>query len=133
MISVIFRTIAFFLLIIMWSFSLWILFRGHQLPGGGFIGGLVASAGGALYILAFNSKAYKKILPVKPLRLLVFGQICILISAIIGMLKQNDFFSALWFDVIVMWVGTPLLFDVGIYLIIFSTLSVIFIILEDTA
>ena len=51
--SVILRTLAPAVTVLMVVFSIFITLRGHNSPGGGFIGGLLAASGVALYALAF--------------------------------------------------------------------------------
>ena len=50
--TVIFRTIAPTLTSIMLVFSVFVLLRGHNEPGGGFIGGLIAASAVAIYGIA---------------------------------------------------------------------------------
>ncbi|MFQ5598223.1 MAG: MnhB domain-containing protein [Nitrospiria bacterium] len=52
--SLIFRAITKIVTPILMIFSLYLLLRGHQLPGGGFIAGLMTSAALVLIYLAFG-------------------------------------------------------------------------------
>ena len=52
--SLIMRTAALVVLPLQLVFSVFLLLRGHDAPGGGFIGGLVASGALALYLYAFG-------------------------------------------------------------------------------
>ena len=52
--SLILRTSARLLLPAMLIFSLIVLFRGHNDPGGGFIGGLIAASGVAVFAFGFG-------------------------------------------------------------------------------
>ena len=45
------------------SAAIWILLRGHNEPGGGFIGGLVALAPTAAYAIVFGVAAARRLLP----------------------------------------------------------------------
>ncbi|HMN02746.1 MAG TPA: MnhB domain-containing protein, partial [Geobacter anodireducens] len=47
-------------------FSLFLLLRGHNEPGGGFVGGLVAAAAFALHALAHGVAAARRVLRVEP-------------------------------------------------------------------
>ncbi|MEX0628201.1 MAG: MnhB domain-containing protein, partial [Cucumibacter sp.] len=49
--TVIFRTIAPYLSALMLVFSVFVLLRGHNEPGGGFIAGLIAAASLAIYAI----------------------------------------------------------------------------------
>ncbi|MEH6727783.1 MAG: MnhB domain-containing protein, partial [Hyphomicrobiales bacterium] len=50
--TVIFRTTAPYLTSLMVLFSIFVLLRGHNEPGGGFIGGLIAASAFAIYGIA---------------------------------------------------------------------------------
>jgi len=52
--SLIFRSITKIVSPVLMIFSLYLLLRGHQLPGGGFIAGLMTSAGLVLIYLAYG-------------------------------------------------------------------------------
>ena len=53
--SLIFRTIAPLLTAVMLVFSVFVLLRGHNEPGGGFIGGLIAASALTIYCLLYTS------------------------------------------------------------------------------
>ena len=57
MYSLILQIAARNLLPILVIYSILILLRGHNAPGGGFIGGLLAAAGFILYAIAFGVEA----------------------------------------------------------------------------
>ncbi|HUM96192.1 MAG TPA: MnhB domain-containing protein, partial [Candidatus Competibacter sp.] len=48
---------------IMLAAALWVLLRGHNAPGGGFIGGLIALAATAAYAIVFGAAAARRRLP----------------------------------------------------------------------
>lgn len=58
--TLIFRTIAPYLAALMLLFSLFVLLRGHNLPGGGFIGGLIAASSVAIYGIAYGVNAVRR-------------------------------------------------------------------------
>ena len=53
--------------------SLLVFYRGHNEPGGGFIGGLMAAAGFIFYAMAFDTAEAERKLRVSPLMLIVAG------------------------------------------------------------
>ena len=71
--SPIFRTAARLLMPLLLVFSVFLLLRGHNQPGGGFVGGLVAAAAFALYAIAFGVHRARQALLVRPLTLLGAG------------------------------------------------------------
>jgi len=62
-----------YLLPILLLFSFFLLLRGHYYPGGGFVGGLVASIAFVLHSFAHGTEATMKILKRKPLSLIPIG------------------------------------------------------------
>lgn len=125
--SLILKTAARFLLIIMLLFSLWVLFRGHNSPGGGFIGGLIAASAFALYLIAYGVLQFKKLLVIELPLTLGLGLTCILLSGLLSLLQQKPFLTSMW---LLSWLGTPLLFDIGIYLVVISSILIIIYALE---
>ena len=71
--SLILRTGVRLLLPLMLLFSVFILWRGHNEPGGGFVGGLICSVGFALHALAFGVDAMGRILKLDPRSILGGG------------------------------------------------------------
>ena len=101
-------------------FSLWVLLRGHNAPGGGFIGGLIASAGFALRALSHDAARVRLDLKLPPLTLIGLGLFLALFSGLIAMFAGGAFLSAYWLSTLplVGKLGTPMLFDVGVYLLV---------------
>ncbi|MDP1573999.1 MAG: MnhB domain-containing protein [Coxiellaceae bacterium] len=134
MTSPIFKMAANFLLMITLIFSIWVLFRGHNSPGGGFIAGLISACGFALYLLAYGASALKKMIRINLFSLLIIGFFCVLISGIASVLQHNIFLTAVWiklpFSSILL--GSPILFDVGVYLAILSSVLMIMLSLEES-
>jgi multicomponent Na+:H+ antiporter subunit B len=130
--SLILRTTIRLLLPLLMLFSIFLLSRGHNEPGGGFAGGLVASAGFALYSLAYDAQAARRILHVDPLQLAAGGLLIALTSGLIGWLAGVPFLTGVWIQVLLpgigeVKIGTPLLFDLGVYLLVAGViLSIVF-------
>lgn len=108
-----------------WPFfilSLWILYRGHNLPGGGFIGGLVGASGFLFYDLSGYGRPLKGFFSLKPFTFLTAGLGSALVSGLPGLLAGNGFLASFWLPGFTLPVlgavhlGTPLVFDVGVYL-----------------
>lgn len=118
------RTAARHLVPVIAALSLIVLWRGHNLPGGGFIGGLVAAMAGVLVYLAEGRAALERALRVRPVTLLLVGLGIALGSALFGWLVGTGFFAASWLPAVSaplvgkILLGTPLLFDVGVYLVV---------------
>ena len=110
-----------FLMPILLMFSLFLLFRGHHLPGGGFVGGLVAAAAFSLYAIAYDVNTALKLLRINPLYLIASGLILSLGSALLALFRGQKFFTGLWSDYSVPAlgkIGTPVFFDIGVYFVV---------------
>jgi multicomponent Na+:H+ antiporter subunit B len=133
--SLILATAIRLLLPLMLLFSLFLLLRGHNEPGGGFVGGLVMAAAFALYTLAHGAKEGRRMLRVDPLRLVAAGLLIALVSGLLPLLTGRPFLSALWSRVpapVIGHAGTPLLFDCGVYLLVAGmALLIIFNLMEE--
>ena len=112
--SSIFRTAARLLMPLLLLFSLFLLLRGHNQPGGGFVGGLVAAAAFALYGLAYGIERARRALLVRPLTLLGTGLLIALVSGLPATLRGEPFLTAQW----ALGAGTPMVFDIGVFLVV---------------
>ncbi|WP_369062350.1 hydrogen gas-evolving membrane-bound hydrogenase subunit E [Caulobacter sp. 73W] len=100
--------------------SLVILWRGHDRPGGGFVGGLVAALSFALVALAYGVDRAERALRVDPLTLVGIGLLCTLLSGLPGMFAGEPFLTHLWWEP-GGWLpklGTTMVFDLGVYLVV---------------
>lgn len=133
--SLILSTATRYLMPLMILFSIFIELRGHNEPGGGFIGGLIASAAFALYGIAFGIEEAQRLLRVNPRVLIGVGLLLALVSGLIGVLAGDGFMKGLWLArefPVLHKLGTPLLFDIGVYLAVIGvTLLIIFSLSED--
>ena len=94
--SPIFRTAARLLMPLLLLFAVFLLLRGHNEPGGGFVGGLVAAAAFALYAIAYGVDRARQALLVKPLTLLGVGLLIALASGVPAALRGQPFMTAQW-------------------------------------
>lgn len=119
-----------YLLPLLALFSFFLLLRGHNEPGGGFVGGLVAAAAVALYALAAGPDEAQRLLRVDLRTLMGVGLFCAVAAGLLGLLSGQGLLTGLWYSQplpVVGKLGTPLLFDVGVYLIVVGvTLKILF-------
>jgi multicomponent Na+:H+ antiporter subunit B len=121
--SLILSTAARYLLPLLLLFSLFILIRGHNEPGGGFIGGLIAAAAFSLNAIAFDARSTRRTLRVDPRMLIPTGLSIALVSGMISVFFGEPFMTGEWFRVFIpgleqLDIGTPLVFDCGVYLLV---------------
>lgn len=125
--SLILRVSAPLLLWVPMVVSLYLLVRGHNDPGGGFVGGLVASAGLVFYAISRGQEAALRAIRLPPASWCGIG---LLVAASSGLLAWLDpgagYLTHRWWfpDIgVVLPLGTALLFDVGVYLTVIGTIT----------
>ena len=133
--SIIFRTITSYLTALMLLFSIFVLLRGHNEPGGGFIGGLIAVSAFAIYGIAFGVPATRRALIVHPLQIAGAGLMLATLSGVVSLLANVPFLTGLWvypnlFGV-ELALSTPLFFDIGVYLVVVGAITSIALGLEE--
>jgi len=133
--SLILSATARFLLPVLLMFSLFLLVRGHHMPGGGFVGGLVAAAAFMLYAIAHSVAEARALLRVDTVSLLGVGLFLSLGSGLLSLVRGSSFMTGLWLSrplPVVGKLGTPVVFDMGVYLVVLgATLTVLFTLAED--
>ena len=116
-------------------FSFFLLLRGHNEPGGGFAGGLVAAAAYALYLIANGLDNAKKLLRAEPIQLIAFGLLLAVLSAFVSVFMGKEFMTAVWLKnelPVLGKLGTPILFDLGVYFLVLGiVLKIIFSLAEE--
>jgi len=130
--SLILQTATRLLIVLMLIFALFILWRGHNEPGGGFIGGLIAATAFALHGAAFGVQAMRKVLIADPRTIIAAGLVSAIVSGFFalfgGKAGPDPFMTGRW---IVTYneagektfaIGTPVLFDIGVFLVVVGAL-----------
>lgn len=117
-------------------YSLYLLLSGHNEPGGGFSGGLVASAVFALHMLAFDAASTRRMLLVRPETLIGAGLLLAMVAGFLGVARGRPFLTGLWAELPVadagrIAVGTPVLFDLGIYVVVVGVSTIILLSLAE--
>ena len=132
--SILLSVAARYLMPLMLVFSVFLLIRGHNEVGGGFAGGLVATSALMLYGIALSPAALRKLLPLEPRLLVSIGLFSALLSGAIPMLAGKPFMTGLWLKFpipVIGKVGTPLLFDTGVYIVVIGVVTWILLTLAE--
>lgn len=104
-------------------FSVFLLVVGHDIPGGGFAGGLIFSASLLVAFLAFGGRGLRQVLPVQPELLTGIGLGLALLSGMIGWFAQDAFLAYAAAPISLPLIGefkltSVLLFDAGVYVLV---------------
>ena len=136
MTSSILQTATRLLMPLLLLFAIFLLLRGHNQPGGGFVGGLVVAASFVLYSIAFGVDAARRALPVRSSTLLGIGLLVALVSGLPGVVLGQPFMTSMWttiaFGSTKLDVGTPLVFDIGVFLAVIGVVLTIVFTLADS-
>lgn len=126
-----------FLMPLLLLFAVFLLLRGHNAPGGGFVGGLVVAAAFVLDGMAFGVAAARRALVVEPSTLLSAGLVVALASGLPAVFLGRSFMTASWTQIrlgsAAIDIGTPLIFDIGVFLTVIGVVLTIVFALADTA
>jgi multicomponent Na+:H+ antiporter subunit B len=134
--SLILQTATRLILTLLLLFSIFLLLRGHNEPGGGFVGGLVASGAFVLYAIAYDVRSARQALCFEPQIFIGTGLLLAVLSGLVALLTGEPFLTGHW----VSWsfgqsgidLGTPLLFDLGVYVLVIGvTLTIILTLAEE--
>lgn len=104
-------------------FSTFLLFAGHNAPGGGFIGGLVAAAALVLRFVAHGPDDVRKTVRVRAEMLLGLGVLLAAVTSVTPLLLGGELLSSDTLKMHVPLLGdvkasSVLVFDVGVYLVV---------------
>ena len=134
--SLILKTATRLLVSMILVFSVYLLLRGHNAPGGGFAGALVAGTGFALYAMAEGAASVRRAISVDPRGLIVFGLILSVGTGLVAVFDGKAFLTGLWWTIAEfrdreIVIGTPFFFDVGVFAIVLGTILTIILALEE--
>lgn len=113
--------------------SLYMLFAGHNQPGGGFAGGLVASAAFCLLFVSGGEPAVQRVLRIRPTTFLGVGLLAAIGTGLVPLVLGDEFLESAIFKGTVPVIGdmkgsSVLFFDIGVYLVV---LGMVLLLLEQ--
>lgn len=133
--TVIFRTLVPVIAALMIVFSIFVLLRGHNEPGGGFIGGLIGASAIAIYGIACGVGAARTALKVHPIALAGLGVVLGALSGMISLAADAPFLTGLWAYFHVegteIALSTTLVFDIGVYFVVVGAVATMALTLES--
>lgn len=131
--ALILRTVTPLILPVALAFSLYLLWRGHNEPGGGFVGGLIAAVGFTLVGLSRGREAMLSALKITPQAIAGIGLLFALSSTVPALFAGQAILTHHWFEAQNGFaIGTTLLFDIGVYLAVLGgVLTLLSYYLED--
>jgi len=122
--SIILRTAMHLIVPLVLVFSAYIALKGHNEPGGGFIGGLVASVILVLFHLCEGSQAIERMIPFHPRIILFTGLTMALATAIAPLLMGLPLLTSYINHHVPVAAGaemefaSAMIFDIGVFLVV---------------
>lgn len=136
--SIILRASTRYLVAILLIFSVYMLLRGHNQPGGGFIGGLIGATGFVLYALGCGTAEARESLRLKPQTIAMAGLGVALLAGLSAALVGDAFFTGQWLflfpegpDDKGLPLSTVLVFDIGVYLVVLGAVLTLVFAMEE--
>ncbi|MEM1387657.1 MAG: Na+/H+ antiporter subunit B [Pseudomonadota bacterium] len=135
--SIILRAGTRYLAGLLLLFSFYMLVRGHNEPGGGFIGGLIGATGFVLYAIACGTADARKALRVQPQNIAMAGLGVALLAGLGAGLFGDALYTGQW-----LFLGATeedkgfplssvLVFDIGVYLVVFGSILALVFAMEE--
>lgn len=111
--------------------SIYLLFAGHNQPGGGFVGGLVAGAAVALRYIAGGLDEVRRISPLRPWTILGAGLVVATLVALVPVVRGDAVLDSAYVTLHVPAIGdvalvSAALFDLGVYLVVVGLVLMVF-------
>ena len=111
--------------------SLYLLFVGHNRPGGGFVGGLVAGSAIALRFIAGGLDEVRGLTRLQPWTILGTGLLVAAITAVAPLLVGDPVLASTVWEADLPVLGTvaassALAFDVGVYVLVIGMIFMVF-------
>ena len=130
-----------FLTPLMLAVGVFMLLRGHNLPGGGFIGGLLGATAFCLYAVSEGTAAARAALRIEPATLGMAGMGAALLAGLWGLLAEGAFLGGVWPFLVSDGaggkagppVGSVLLFDSGVFLVVVGAVASMFFHVSEAA
>lgn len=135
--SFILRKTSVIIGLIVQIFAVYLFFRGHNQPGGGFIAGVGCSVGILLIIFANGKASTSDLIRFDPVRIAAWGLLISVFSGLISLALASDYLthyhyktdSAPFFGSL--YLGTPLLFDLGVFMVVVGVILKVSFVLMD--
>jgi len=117
-------------------FSVYLLFRGHHEPGGGFAGALVAATGFSLFAISEGPGAVRSAIRVEPQQVIFAGLLIAISAGLTAVIVGKPFMTGLWGDIPIgpethFLLSTPLVFDIGVYITVIGAVLTLVLALEE--
>jgi multisubunit Na+/H+ antiporter MnhB subunit len=130
--SVILKTATRLMVGLIVIFAVYLLLRGHHEPGGGFSAALVASTAFALFSIAEGPAKVRRAIRLKPATIAMIGLALAVAAGLPAVFFSRPYLTGIWWKLGKnLYLGTPIIFDVGVFLAVLGAILAIVLALEE--
>jgi multisubunit Na+/H+ antiporter MnhB subunit len=130
--SVILKTATRLMVGLILIFAIYLLLRGHHEPGGGFAAALVAGTAFALFAITEGPDKVRRAVRLRPATIAMVGLGVAVVAGLPAVFMSRPFLTGIWWNVGTnLAVGTPLIFDIGVFLAVLGAILSILLALEE--
>ena len=113
-------------------YGVYVVTTGHLTPGGGFAGALVAATAFALFAIAEGPDKVRRAVRLHPATLAVAGLALAAAAGLPALFSGAPFLTGVWWELGPhLAVGTPLIFDIGVFLAVLGAILSVLLALEE--
>ena len=130
--SVILKTATRLMVGLILVFAVYLLLRGHHEPGGGFSAALVAGTGFALFVITEGPGQVRAAIRLRSTTISLLGLGLAVAAGLPAFIAGQPFLTGVWWGPSeAPWLGTPLLFDVGVFFAVLGAILAVLLALEE--
>jgi len=135
--NIILKTTSSIIIFVLFGFAIYLLFAGHNSPGGGFVGGLTTSAAVLLMFMAYGAETVNKVIPFNFIYFIPIGLLIATLTGLGALVFNVPFLTQTFASFTLPLLGevelaTAMLFDLGVYFTVLgTTMTIILTIASD--
>jgi multisubunit Na+/H+ antiporter MnhB subunit len=129
--STILQTAAHLMVGLMLVFAVYVLLRGHHEPGGGFSAALLAGTAFALFAITEGPDQVRRAIRVRPRTISMTGLALAAMAGLPALFMDKPFLTGIWWHQGPFFMGTPLIFDLGVFLAVLGAILSVLLALEE--
>jgi multisubunit Na+/H+ antiporter MnhB subunit len=129
--SVILKTATRLMVGLMLVFAVYLLLRGHHEPGGGFAAALLTGTAFALFAFTEGAGSLRRAIRVRPEIISATGLALGAGSGLPALFMGKPYLTGVWWSNDTFSLGTPLIFDIGVFLAVLGAILAVLLALEE--
>ncbi|MEX1301738.1 MAG: Na+/H+ antiporter subunit B [Desulfotignum sp.] len=129
--SIILKTATRLMIGLMLIFAVYLFLRGHHEPGGGFSAALLAGTAFSLFAITEGPDQVRKAIRIRPSAMAMTGLALAAGAGLPALFAGKPYMTGMWWQTTTVSAGTPLLFDLGVFLAVLGAILSMLLALEE--